>query len=260
MWHTTVFRLPAPGAIVGADVPAVEDPIITLSPNGHPIFDIATEIPCAYVFGSITLTRAQIATPKLRVFPLPNIVPVDSALTPTSRPPFQDWYKSPLKLNSVDEIQFLGFDTAGATDVVGALFISDGVYTAPAGPVIEVHGSALIVGVNNQWTPGGFVLDQPLPDGWYTVVGMRVFGPNLAFARLIFPRTSGPSTLPWRPGILTGAVPSFIAPARFLEGGLGEYGRFRAYAQPQLEIFCHGGAGSTQDVYLQLVRVGGPTG
>lgn len=257
MFHLSIFRKAAPAAAqVGADVPAVTDPAVTISNAFHPIFEQDVEVPIAYGFGSTTLTRFRVATPKLRTFPLPNIVPVDLATIPTSRPPYQDWWNAPLKLNRIDENQVLVDDPTAATDLIAAVWFCDGNYSAPAGDIREVHGTYAYAALADVWTPGSFTLDQPLPAGTYTVVGMKAFGANLAFARLIFPQTPTDGSPQWRPGIVAGLTSSFIGIQQLLEGRMGKYGEFRSYAQPQLDIFPHGGAGTAGgDLYLQLIKV-----
>jgi hypothetical protein len=88
-----------------------------------------------------------------------------------------------------------------------------------------------------------------LPDGIYACVGGLHFGAGAVASRIIF---NGQS---WRPGSPSIVVVTDQPSPIFLNGGLGEWGRFEQTALPQIEVLCNATT-STHEYYLQFVQVG----
>lgn len=252
MFHLSVFTATAGGgAGTLVDMPAVPDPAVTLTNNNHVVFESDIQAQLFYSFGQTDITQVQFQTPRLRPIALPSIRPFDAAVAPSTRPPVSNYKRSPLMLNKIDENSMQVSFTTGTSGHIyyaGAWF-TDGNVSPAQGMVYSMNFTASITAVQQQWTPGVMTFQQTLPAGLYAVVGLDVWGTNLAFARLIFPRQQ------WRPGILAGGSAAFIQAPCFRTGELGNYGTFQSYAQPQLDVFAIG-ANSAQAGILDLVKVG----
>lgn len=254
LFHTSVYTVTSTAAAqTDVDMPAVADPAVTVV-NGHPIFELPVQAIAAYGVGDVALTRLKLATPKLRATSVVDLQPLDVAAAPTNRPPLIEFFRHPLNLNPIDENQLLVSNTVpvGAVPLYGGIWYGNGNMNAPMGDVFTVFGSATITSVANNWVAGGFTLASPLPAGVYSVIGLNVWSTAMLFARLVFPNQS------WRPGVVAGAASTWIGSRYFRWGRLGEYGRFSSFAQPNIDIFCSTAGAKTVNIWLDLVRVGGP--
>lgn len=253
MFHLSVFQLasPATAAFSLSDMPAVADPSVTLTQTGHIVFEMDIQLELAYAFGQTDITAAQFQTPRLRPIALPSIRPLDVAVLPSTRLPISRFTRNPLKLNKIDEnsMQISGSVGTIANKYYAGAWFGDGNKSKSQGQQYAVFFTAAIVAVANAWTAGVIALNTTLPAGKYAVVGMDIFGTNLAFARLVFPRQQ------WRPGVVAGQNAAFINAPCFRDGDLGDFGTFESYAQPQLDIFAVG-ANSAQTGILDLVKIG----
>jgi len=237
-------------ASTDSDLPAAADPTVTIT-NNHPIFPVPIQVYAAHTFGSATtLTRVKLTTPKLRAINVVNLRPIDAAAAPSSRPPIVEYFHHPLALNPIDENQILITQSAAAaTQFYAAVWFGDGNFGVPGGDMFALHTSQSITLVANGWAAGTMTLDQPLPAGRYSVVGMDAYGPNLLYARLAFPNQV------WRPGTIAGTGNTFINSRYFRWGNLGEWGQFESFATMQLDTFGSAAGAQTIDVTLDLIRI-----
>jgi hypothetical protein len=249
LFHLSLYSSTPGAASTLADVPAVQDPAVTLV-NGHPIFPIPIQCIGAYAGGALTLTRAQLSTPKLRAITATNLRPLDVAAVPATRPPLIEYFRHPLSLNPIDENQILASTSAiAATPLLIAIMYGDGNFNVPPGDLFSIHASQSITTVANAWATGPITLDQPLPAGRYAVVGMDTFGTGEVFSRLVFPNQV------WRPGGLAGATAAFINTRYSRWGNLGVFGEFETFALPQLDTFNQSGGAQTIDLVMDIIRV-----
>jgi hypothetical protein len=204
----------------------------------------------AYAGGALTLTRAQLSTPKLRAITPTNLRPLDVAAVPTSRPPLIEYFRHPLALNPIDENQVLVSTSAvAATPLLIAMLFGDGNFNVPSGDMFTIHASQSITTVANAWATGPITLDQPLPASRYAVVGIDTFGTGEVFSRLVFPNQV------WRPGCLAGATVSYINSRYTRWGNIGVWGEFETFALPQLDTFNQTGGAQTIDLDMDIIRV-----
>ena len=251
LYHLSLYSSTPGAASTLADVPAVQDPAVTLT-NGHPIFPVPIQCVGAYAGGALTLTRAQLTTPKLRAITPTNLRPLDVVAVPSSRPPLIEYFRHPIGLNPIDENQVLASTSAiAATPLLIAILFGDGNFNVPPGDMFTIHASQSIATVANAWTAGNITLDQPLPAGRYAVVGMDTFGTGEVFSRLIFPNQV------WRPGNLAGATAAFIGSRYARWGNLGVLGEFESFAQPQLDCFNQTGGAQTVDLMMDIIKISG---
>lgn len=132
-----------------------------------------------------------------------------------------------------------------------ALWVSNRFEPVPNGSRLTIVGTSTQTLVQDAWTLGGITLDQVLPVGRYSVIGLHVTCTAAAFARLVFPRGGT-----WRPGVgTTPTVGGFNQANHFRSGELGDWGQFDSIAQPQIELLGTTAGSQTATVILDLVQV-----
>jgi len=247
--HLSVYTGSLAAATTDSDLAAVADPAVTIT-NNHPIFPVPVQAYWAHGWGATTLTRLKLVTPKIRAINNLNLRPLDPAAAISSRPPLVEFFHHPISLNPLDENQILITQAAvAATQFYCAVAFGDGNFNVPGGDMFAVHTSQSVTLVANGWAAGVMTLDQPLPSGRYSVVGLEAYGTNLLYARLVFPNQV------WRPGILAGTANTFITSRYFRWGNLGEWGQFESFAIPQIDTLGSAAGAQTIDVTMDLIRV-----
>lgn len=252
MHHLTAFQYVAGGAAFTLQrAAAIPDSQLTFSQAGNPFFPVPVNLRMAYVWGQTDLSDAEITTPKLRPINPPHLRPLDASVYPATRPYTVPYRKYPLSLNANEEISVLLSGATGTNLAVynAALWLETAYTPAPMGDVYTVRGVATITNVVGGWASGTIALDQILPAGTYSCVGLDGFGTNVALMRLVFAGGM------WRPGCICGVTAAYINAPCFRMGELGEFGRFTNTTIPNLEVFALG-AGNAQTVFLDLVKVG----
>jgi hypothetical protein len=248
-----VYRFTAAGSAFAAQaMTAAPDASIQLAQaDGNPIFTSDRILQTAYVFGQTDISDVLLVTPNLRIVQTPHIRPFDAATTPQSRPFLPGYWREQLRLlaNESISVQLSGLTGTNLANYYAGLWVADTPPSAPSGHCLTVHFTASIATVTNGWANGGITFDQALPTGMYDVVGLDVYGTNLAFARLIMP-----NQMP-RGGCIAGQTPAYIGAPCFRFGQMGSLGRFSNVSVPQLDVYAIG-AGSSQTGFMDLIKVG----
>ena len=260
-WHTLAFYKSDTAGATNEQIPAVLDQIVTQSPNGNYILQQDMRIRAAY-FRDAGATGARINTPDYRTISIPNIHPVQRQAGVTNLPAFQRYFPAGLDIAKIDEVIFEGSNNgAGGVDAVGGLWLSPLGDTAniPQGEVYKLHGTATSVGVAANWELVPIVLDEILPNGTYTIIGLDVVSSGAAgaveFARIAWTGGNAPGggSL-WRPGVLVVAGQAEQNWPNWQNGNWGTLGSFTSTAQPNLEVFSAPGTGVTLDIYLDVIK------
>lgn len=234
---------------IETDVTPVQDPIVTIQ-NAHflPQQDWNLHV---FVGMAATLPRFRLVTPTLRQVTTPFMSPLETALTPGTRPGVADMRMYPLRMAGLEEIQVLGQQTSGGAARVNALaaFSIGSLTPAPAGPMYTIRATSTTAAVANTWTQIVPVWNDTLPAGVYSVIGGQVFGTADYAFRLIFEDSR------WRGGGICLATENLIGSPVFRMGGLGEWGRFNANRMPGIEVLCNGTT-AVHTAYIDIVRIG----
>lgn len=231
---------------------AAIDQSLTISANNKYIFAQRLKLFQAMILGA-NVTNARADAPSLRALVLPQIYPVIAAAAVPDQPAVSLLADAGIVFQQNEEVTFdVSHAGAGADDVFGAMWLMDQFTPAPGGPVFTLYGTSTIVHVKGAWVLGAITLDQALPQGRYSVVGMDAVSANGLLCRLVFPGLSQ-----WRPGVVCNAVygrRSWFDKNRF--GRFGAWGDFYNTAQPQIEVFGIA-AGSVQvQVVIDVVKSG----
>ena len=248
MIHLACYNGTVTAGATNVDIPAVTDQSLTIS-NGHYVLTQNATLVSAYAQGT-SIIRARVNTPKLRAISLPYIEPVQQGTLPGNLPSQAAWSDYALPLDPIDEIAFeTSNDLASSTEVhtIGAWFNFGG-RPVPTGAAYTFRATSSFTCVANAWTAGAFILDQVLPAGRYSVIGVRVVAANAIFGRLIFPAQT------YRPGTVASANEGQNDFGYTRMGMLGELGQFDSIAQPQIEIFANGSC-TAQTIYMDCIRI-----
>lgn len=247
-FHLLAFTGNNAASQTNLDTPGVYDGFAPLQ-NNHYIYPENARIAFGYGQGT-NLARARVNTPFLRQVSLPYLTPIEVAAAVADDPAVVRFGQFGPYIPRLDEIGIDATTDASGTarDTVG-LWLHDGNYTIPQGiNGTTLRGTAAIVSTTLVWGGGVITFDQTLPFGRYSVIGMDVVGANCIFGRLI------PAQAGKRPGVLARSALTINPPWDFRRGLMGEFCQFESTSPPSLEIFTIG-AGSTQEVYLDVVKI-----
>jgi hypothetical protein len=252
--HTVAYSDSTAVAQTDTDIPMVADSSVTVL-NNHPIFPVPVFLMWAYMLGA-TVIRARISTPRLRPILRPIITPVDANATPTENRRMVEYFRHPIMLNPVEEVQILRSNAApGAERNYVVLTVGDNNRNVPQGDMYIGRATSTLTPVANTWTTGTLAMDDTLQVGRYSIIGLRTIVANGVAGRLIFPGAPLQGSLPQiRPGVINvTANASWVYPP-FRFGVLGEYGQFESFALPSLE-FLSTAATANPDVIMDIVNV-----
>lgn len=199
--------------------------------------------------GGTNISRSRINTAAMREVSLPEIAPLNNALTIPSPANLADFGSVGVRPNRGDAVGVDAIHTdAGAQVMYALLWWSFGRWNPPGGKEYRVRFSSAITAVVGSWAGGSITFDQNLPGGKYVVTGMDIFGTNLLAARIVFPGGG------YRPGVMARNAITGVPRPEFTNGSLGAFGEFDALAIPQIEVYAEA-ANTAQVGYLDLVKV-----
>lgn len=256
MFHTVAYSFTSGAATAtDQDMTLVSDPSVT-NLNGHPIFPVPTWLQWAWVNGA-TVTRARISAPRLRPITRPLIHPVDIG-SPISSPAIMDeFWRHPLALNPVEEIQILVTKTSAVVETdVAAITVGDNQRNVPQGDMYVLRCTSTNGIVALTWQPGVLTADDTLQVGRYSIIGLHVVNATAQVARLIFPGAPITGGLPQiRPGVLTIVNDSSLIWPWWRYGIQGEYGQFESFALPQTEVLGGAAPAAVTQTFFDIVDV-----
>jgi hypothetical protein len=242
MYHLLGFGAAALDASAGdVQLPAIADQLFTISSNN---FQLPEEYHTLWAYaGGATMTRARIETASLRLRGFPQIFPVLANNAPPTSANVMDTRRWPIRLKKEEDLRVSV--TNGAANNAGCVVA----VTQESIPNLNLNARDLrIIRFTATSTLAEFAWAAPvaitfqdvLEGGTYAVYGLKCQATNLFAARLIFPNQY------MRPGTLGEAAVANYINFELEFGGLGKWGEFTTYAQPQLE--CLGIAAGAQAV------------
>lgn len=248
-FHLALYHSQLPISAALSQITQVADPVVAPSGNG---FLVGALNKLARVAGVGTnLTRLQLNSSSLRDYAPFDVGGVNVGTAIESPARYYDFGGAPLPLDTNEQLDAFGVQSNVAAQLatVGVWF-ADGPFRPVGGRMFSVHwtnGSALTANAFSAFTP---TLDNGIPAGTFSLVGMRVLSAGALFARVI-PRGG----TPYRPGVMCVQAQDGLLDSGDRYGGMGEFIRFTNTTMPQVEIFS-GSADATQEGYFDLVQVG----
>lgn len=211
--------------------------------------------------------RAQSAS--MLPLPYPTYAPNNIGTAAESPARFWDFSKGPKALRPTEEFDMFGSQTSGGSETEAAFVnFSDGkMMTAPqvaSGPTINgngqffiAHATATVTLTANAWTQVTPVVDQPIPAGFYALVGARVMSAGALAFRML------PIVEPlWRPGGVAVQTADQLDPPnqRFinpLTGRISDWGVWLTFFQntvPNVHIWSNS-ADTKEDFFFDLIKI-----
>lgn len=231
------------------DIAALTDQVLTISNNHFRLVDNMSLV--AAVAMSATLQRARLDSPTLRLLGNPYILPPRIGAAPGAEPRVLDLTRYPYALPTREELamQATSGIAMGNETFTGLIFLSLGMTPVPPGRIQWIRITSTTAAVANTWTSIAATFETSLPSGYFSVVGVRHQSTNAQAIRLIFPGQV------WRPGgVSVTGLGDRQAPI-FIDGSLGELGRFVNDNPPQFQVLVNG-TDNSHEIYLGLVQVG----
>ena len=234
---------------------------------------ISKDLPfLAFIAGvSANLVHVRAQTPSMLPFPYLSLSPNNRGTAFESPPRVYDFFNQPIPMRLTDEFDIFATQNAGAAqtpyvlcqfsngqiDPIGVSINPPSLLSALTipGRFFTVHWTTAVTQTAGQWSTVNPAFDQPLPAGYYALIGARVFAATALFFRM-FP-SYGPL---WRPGGIAVQAYDQIDPpgqrATDFIGGItntwGSWLRFYQNVPPQVEIFSTA-ADAAQEGWFDLV-------
>jgi len=239
--------------VVSADsiLAAVSDPVYAIQSSQFQIPEDMKMI-AAYA-GGLTMTRARVVTPSLRLRGIPQIYPFHQLLLPPTDPNIMDMREWPLRIYKEENLE------VDVTQITGTAHDYAGIWIAKPDWNGNLDGrearwvrfTATVVPALGAWSPlAQITLQDTLEGGSYCVWGMDAFEATTVFARLVFQNQY------MRPGCLGNATLG-LRSAEMFRGGMGLWGEFNTYSLPQIEVLADTAGSVTLDGKLLVTKSDG---
>ena len=257
MLHTVAYTATSgAAAFTDQDMNLVSDPSVT-NLNNHPIFPVPTWLQWAYING-LTVTRARLSSPRLRPITRPLLHPTDqTAVTSGDLPAIVEFWRHPLQLNPVEEIQILVTKTSVVAETDFAVItVGDNNRNVPQGDMYVLRCTSTNGITANAWNPAANIADDTLQVGRYSIIGLSIVNATGVAGRLIFPGAPVTGGLPQiRPGCLCNGTDITRPWQWFRYGMIGEYGQFESFALPQTEVASSAAPNTNTQTFFDIVDV-----
>lgn len=228
---------------------AVADQIASTD-GGQFFFPEDVKLVAAWV-GSATLDRARLSSPELRQIFIPYLVPATQSLLVPDNPNIVDLRDNPYYLRGLERFQVEATSTIamGNETCTAALFVMSQYNPAPTGGSFWIRATGTTTVTAGAWSDVTLTFDQQIARGRYAIIGGEAKGATIIAWRLILDSQF------YRPGGLGKLNNGRRSADLFRNGGLGNWGEFLSTSLPRLQLYCTG-ADTSQDLWLQVVRVG----
>lgn len=237
------------GNTANTDIAALTDSVLTIS-NGH--FRLVDNMSLVAASAqSPTLLEARLDSPTIRIPGNPFILPPLVSLLAGTEPRVMDLTQMPFPLPQREEIAMQASSgiACGTERFTGFIWLSLGYTPPPPGRVYWVKLTSTTAAVANVWTPLTTTFASSLPTGYWSCIGIRGVATHGFAYRMIFPGQV------YRPGALAVVANTGRQAPLFIDGSLGEMGRFVNDNVPIIETL-NNSTDNAHTIYLALVQVG----
>lgn len=253
MWHVLALTEDVVTATL-TDLDAVAEQIVPRQ-NGHFFPQIDVNLYAAICYGT-DLQRVRLSTPRLRQISNVFLRPLQPSLVGANDSNVCQFFDRPLYLRRQEEIVVEALHDAGVNQqITVGLFVApspspgaSGLIDVPSGEKYRIRATSTTAVTANAWSDLTYTLDQQLPVGTYSVCGVEHSSANGQLFRCVFDQQY------WRPGAPSLSDVNQRLPYPWLEGLLGEWGRFSTYSTPRIEVLANA-ADAVHEVYFDLVQV-----
>lgn len=259
MFTTFVNTGSQAAATTWGDLPAIADADIGTR-NNHMIPWDQLQLLAVAAFGA-TMTGARYNSPTINAYGRHQFWPLMQSAVIPDNPRFPDYRNQNFLLPTSEEIGIEASNGAAGAEqetVISFLGTTDWNDRIPSGVQRLTLGfTATYTSLAYAFAPLAQIqFNESIRGGWYSIIGMTLFDPNLLLGRLIF--STGNVTQSGRrmkPGVL-GQNAIANRPYMPFDAEFGVYGKFRSTELPQLECFCTNAAAHTLTGRLDVVYTG----
>lgn len=229
-------------------IDALADRLLTRQNNN---FIMPRDMSIIYVAAlCVDLQRVSLTTASYRGITPPFVRPFEDAAVPPTNPQFANYFRNPLRVPALEELQVDAFqDNAAAQRITVGVALQSVFRPAPGGDIYTLRGTGTTTVVANVWTTAAITWANALPRGRYAVVGMAALSANGILARLFFDNQQE------CPGTPCYTDEGNVEWQLSRMGYFGVWGEFDSWAMPQIEFLCNA-ADTAQTVYLDVIRIG----
>jgi len=247
MFHTFAYTRDG-DSTVGAELSAIQDNVLTIT--NDKILP-ATNLNLQWAGACcISMVSMRLNSPTLRQVSPPYLTEVIDASTPGANDYLvTDYRANPLEFRALEEISVQGtHDNVSDRRSFCILTVTERQTPSPVGQPWAMRGTATTTLVANEWTSVAMTWEDSVPNGTYSVVGLKAQGATAVAARLIF------NDQVFRPGAMAvTAINSDIDPI-MVKGNQGNWGNFTTTTMPTVQYLSHS-ADTSQEVILEFVRI-----
>jgi len=246
--HLAAFYASVAASQTDLGIAPVVDPQLTTNANGM-LLPETMRVHSVYASG-LGVTQGRLSVPSLRVVAQPRVNPVNKALYPVDDSPITRYYgQGPRILRSETfQAQLTTDATGGPNDSYLFAWLTTAPSSPPGGDITTIRASSTVTCVAGSWVLGALTLEQDLPAGRYSVVGVDVIGATAQAMRLRFAGGG------YCPGVLVQQAAGQFFLDSFRMGQMGEYGQFENSLPPQIDVLGTAGA-VTLTIFLDIIKV-----
>lgn len=249
-FHLAAFYASLAASQTDLAIAPVVDPQLTTNNNGM-LLPENMRIGAAYASG-LGVTQSRFNVPSLRVVAQPRIHPVNKALYPVDDAPINRPLEQGARVLKTETFQasLTSDATAGPNDSYVLAWLFNKPRQKIQGDITTIRATSTVTAVTGSWVLGAMTLEQDLPSGFYSVVGMDVLGATAVAVRLRFPGGG------YCPGVLAQQASGQFFLDTFRYGNMGVFGVFENSSIPQIDVL--GTSGSvTLTIFLDIIKTGG---
>ena len=247
MFHTFAYTRLG-DATVGAELAAVQDNVLTIT-NDKILPSTNLNLQWAGACCA-SIISVRLNSPTLRQVSPPYLTEIISGTAPTATDYLvTDYRDNPLEFRALEEISVQGtHDNISDKRAFCIMSVSERNTPSPVGQPWAMRGTATTTLVANEWTSVAMTWEDSVPNGTYTVVGLKAQSNAAVAARLIF------NDQVFRPGAMAVTSQYFPIDPIMVKGRQGAWGNFSTTTMPTVQ-FLSSAADSSEEVILEFVRI-----
>lgn len=241
-----------------------------LPPAGNGV-QVSPTLPYLFFVAGVSANLVHIrpTAPSFLPTPRPHLNPNNRGTAFESPPRVWDFSSAPLALRPTEEFDIFATQNAGAGQTPFVLVgftdrIRNPIPPIRTGPTIDgngayfsAHWTTSTTLTASAWSLVTPVFDDPLPAGFYSLIGARVFSASALFFRMYPAQTPN-----WRPGGIAVQAYDQLDPVNqrgfqqvaFPSQGWGEWLHFFQNVPPQVQIFATA-ADTAEEGWFDLVKI-----
>jgi hypothetical protein len=249
MIHICGYAISHDPAGVFTRMTPIPDPCIAVQNNAIVVPNGMNKVLGMSAFLGTTGAQARFVAPSLRMIAPENITPIYLLIAPTGEHLYTIDPAKYFELVDGEQVEVEeNSNPAAAEQHTVLIWLSDKENMPVKGKIRTISFTINSATTAGLWVNGIPLLDEDLPFGEYTIVGMRLEGANIIASRLVVPGMA------YRPGVLCTANAQAEGLNQWRFGKLGELAKFHTTRGFTLDILSSTtAAAATRIGYLDII-------